>query len=217
MAARDMTAPVHMLDEKEIKKMFDCDGLRPLFSNIDSHIDRLIKTLEEQYAIFDARLALKTRLVIRSPPLELGVSWDPHWNLPYIPATMLRDALLAVARQTFTKCLGIKDFGTLEEPSSVVVLDAYPIQCPYGRSLLTVDYIEEEKGVSELDEPKRLPMLTVSSNTAFRIVVVVKKGALNCTEDELFEELYLLIRIALKRGIGALTTLGYGTFDINSI
>jgi CRISPR-associated protein Cmr6 len=203
---------------REVEKMLSCDDLRPLFSNVDGHIDRLIKALEERYvAIFDARLALKTRLVIRNPPLEHGVLWDPRWNLPYVPATMLRDALLSVARQTFTKCLGIKDFGTPEEPSSAVVLDAYPIQCPRGRSLLAVDYVEEERGISELDEPKRLPILTVSSGAVFRIVVVVKKGALSCTEEELFKELYRLIRIALKRGVGALTALGYGAFDVSSI
>ncbi len=214
---------IHMLNHenaarREIEEMFNCDNLRPLFRDIDSRIDSLLKTLGEhrQYtAIFDARLALKTRLIIRSPPLEHGASWDPQWNLPYIPATMIKDVLQSAAG-IFTKCINVNDFGTLDKPSSIVILDAYPIQCPYGRSLVTVDYIEEE-GVSELDEPKRLPVLTVTSGTAFRIVLLIKEGALNCTEDSLFNELYLLVRIALRRGIGALTSLGYGVFDIRSI
>jgi len=212
-----MTAPANLeIDKREIEKTFNCDDLKPLFSNVDSHIDRLIKILEEKYAvIFDARLALKTRLVVRSPPLELGVPWDPQWNLPYIPATVLRDALQFATKQIITKCFGI--IGTLEEQSSVAVLDAYPIHCPYGSSLLTADYVEVERGVSELDEPEKLSILTVSSGTAFRIVVLVAKRALSCTEEELFKELYRLVKIALKRGIGALTSLGYGTFDVNSI
>ncbi len=221
-----MNTPVNLervrYDEKvkqEIKRMFDCDGLRPLFSNVDGYVDRLIKALEEhkQYTvIFDARLALKTRLIIRSPPFEPGASWDPRWNLPYIPAVMLRDALQSATMQIAAKCLGVKDFGTPEEPSSIVVLDAYPIQCPRGRSLVAIDYIEEE-GVSELNEPERLPVLAVSSGTAFRVVLFAKKGAFDCTEDKLFSELYLLTMIALKRGIGTLTSLGYGVFDIRSI
>jgi CRISPR/Cas system CMR subunit Cmr6 (Cas7 group RAMP superfamily) len=211
-----MTVPANLeIDKREIEKTFNCDGLKPLLSNVDSHIDRLIKILEERYAvIFDARLALKTRLVVRSPPLELGVPWDQQWNLPYIPATVLRDALQFATKQIITKCFGT--IGTLEEQSSVAVLDAYPIQCPYGSSLLTADYVEAD-GVSELDEPEKLPIITVSSGTVFRIVVLRAKRALSCTEEELFKELYRLVKIALKRGIGALTTLGYGTFDVNSI
>ncbi len=211
---------IHMLKRKaarqEIEKMFNCDDLRPLFNNVDSYVDRLIKALEEQYVpIFDAWLALKTRLIIRSPPLELGVPWDPQWNLPYIPAAMIRDALQSAAG-IFTKCIRVNDFGTLEKPSSIVVLDAYPIQCPYGCSLVTVDYIEKE-GVSELDELERLPVLAVSSNTAFRIVLLVKKGVFDCTEDKLFDEVYRLVKITLGRGIGMLTSLGYGTFDVGSM
>jgi CRISPR-associated protein Cmr6 len=201
------------------KNAFNCDDLRPLFDNVNSYVDRLIKALEEQYVtIFDARLALKTRLVTRlsNSPLELGVTWDPRWNLPYIPAVMLRDALQFATMQIITRCLGVKDFGTPEELSSVVVLDAYPIHCPRSRSLLTIDYVEVD-GISELDEPKRTPVLAVSSGVAFRIVLLAKKGALDCTEDKLFDEVCRLIKIALRRGIGALTSLGYGAFDVGSI
>jgi CRISPR-associated protein Cmr6 len=203
---------------QEIERMFNCDGLRLLFSSIENYMDRVIEALEEHgyTTIFDGRLALKTRLIIhlRNLPLELSVPWDPYWNLPYIPAATLRDALKAAAQQISTNCR--VDFGTLETPSTIAVLDAYPVQCPCCQSLVTVDYVEEE-GMCELSGIKQLPILTVSSNTAFRIVLLVRKENLSCPEDKFLDALYLLIKIALKRGVGALTSLGYGAFNINAI
>jgi CRISPR-associated protein Cmr6 len=204
----------------EIERAFRCEALMPLFRAIDSHMDRVVKALDAlgYAAIYDRRLGLMTRLAIhlRSPytsPLELGISWDPYWNLPYIPATSLKGAIRSSASRT--NCL--KDLGTLEEASSVVVLDAYPILCPHGRSLVTVDiinphYREVEREVSEVESsPTPLAMLTVASGSAFRIAILAtKRKRPACAEEELSR----LVSEALRRGIGAKTSLGYGMFNV---
>jgi len=204
----------------EIERAFRCEALMPLFRAVDSHVDRVVKALEAlgYAAIYDSRLSLMTRLAIhlRSPytsPLELGISWDPYWNLPYIPATSLKGAIRSSASRT--NCL--KDLGTLEEASSVVVLDAYPILCPRDRSLVTVDiinphYREVEGEVSEVESsPTPLAMLTVASGTAFRIAILAtKRKRPACAEETLSR----LVSEALRRGIGAKTSLGYGMFNV---
>jgi len=204
----------------EIERAYRCEALMPLFRAVDSHMDRVVKALEAlgYAAIYDRRLGLMTRLAIhlRSPytsPLELGISWDPYWNLPYIPATSLKGAIRSTAELTRTNCL--KDLGTLEEASSVVVLDAYPILCPRDRSMITVDiinphYREVEGEVSEIESsPTPLAMLTVANGTAFRIAILAtKRKRLACAEETLSR----LVSEALRRGIGAKTSLGYGIF-----
>jgi len=204
----------------EIERAFRCEALTSLFRAVDSHVDWVVKALEAlgYAAIYDRRLGLMTRLAIhlRSPytsPLELGTSWDPYWNLPYIPATSLKGAIRSSAGRT--NCL--KDLGTLEEASSVVVLDAYPILCPHGRSLVTVDiinphYREVEGEVSEVESsPTPLAMLTVASGTAFRITILAtKRKRPACAEEALSR----LVSEALRRGIGTKTSLGYGMFNV---
>ena len=203
----------------EIERAFSCEALTPLFRAVDSHVERAVKALEElgYAAIYNRNLGLMTRLAIhlRSPytsPLELGTSWDPYWNLPYIPATSLKGAIRSTAELTRTACL--RDLGTLGEASSVVVLDAYPILCPRGRSLVTVDiinphYREVEGEVSEVESsPTPLAMLTVTSGTAFRIAILATRRRPACTEEALSR----LVSEALRRGIGAKTSLGYGVF-----
>ena len=198
---------------EEIEKAFKCEALMSLFKTIDSYVDKAVKALEEQgYAIIhDRRLALKTRLVLYFRGFELP--WDPYWNVPYLPASMIAEALRLAAWRIGRQCFSVKDLGTLEEKSPIAVLDAYPIFCPHSHSMIVADYIEEE-GMCELDTPRRLPMLTIATNTVFRFVIV-KKERLSCPEDKLFDELYLALRIALRRGIGALLPLGYGIFDVD--
>jgi CRISPR-associated protein Cmr6 len=203
----------------EIERAFSCEALTPLFQAVDGHVERAVKALEElgYAAIYNRNLGLMTRLAIhlRNPytsPLELGTSWDPYWNLPYIPATSLKGAIRSTAELARTACL--KDLGTLEEASSVVVLDAYPILCPRGRSLVTVDiinphYREVEGKASEVESsPTPLAMLTVTSGTAFRIAILATRRRPACTEEALSR----LVSEALRRGIGAKTSLGYGVF-----
>jgi len=208
----------------EMERAFSCEALTPLFRAVDNHVERVVKALEElgYTAIYNRNLGLTSRLAIhlRSPytsPLELGTSWDPYWNLPYIPATSLKGAIRSTAELTGSSCL--KDLGTLGEASSVVVLDAYPVLCPRGRSLITVDivnphYREAEGKVSEVESsPAPLAMLTVTSGTAFRIVVLAARRRPACGEEALSR----IVSEALRRGIGAKTSLGYGIFKVSTI
>jgi CRISPR/Cas system CMR subunit Cmr6 (Cas7 group RAMP superfamily) len=199
----------------EIERAFRCEALVPLFRAIETHVDRVVKALEENgYTVaYDGRLGLMTRLAMHSPytsPLELIIPWHHFWNVPYIPASMLKQSIELAIKSFINRC-SIRDFGTLEEEEApIAILDAYPVQCPHDRNLFTVDYVLLDN-FGGWDE---VPILTISRGTAFRIVLMRKDKAdleNRCTEDELLR----ILRIALHKGIGALRELGYGIFDVD--
>ena len=224
---------------RELVNAYRCDNIKDLLTSVDNHMNYVVESLKKlgYEVVFKGDMALITRLAInlRHPytePLEPGISWDPYWNLPYIPSSSLRGAIRAIAENAKSPC--VKAFGDTEESSTIVILDSYPIYCPSGKSLLTLDiinphYREVEGEISEVESsPTPLTMLTVSTGVAFRVIVLVARSRLttrcskasgnyvyvgkNCEEACTTNELRNIVIQALKEGIGAKTALGYGTF-----
>jgi CRISPR-associated protein Cmr6 len=225
----------------ELRDAYKCDNIRDLLINVAKHMDYVAKSLEElgYQVIFRGDMVLMSRLAInlRHPytePLEPGISWDPYWNLPYIPSSSLKGAIRAIAENTKSPC--VRAFGNTEESSTIVVLDSYPTYCPGGKSLLTLDiinphYSEVEGKVSEVESsPTPLTMLTVSTGVAFRVIILTARNRLttrcnkvskdyvyvnkDCKEACTINDLRNIIMQALREGIGAKTALGYGAFRI---
>jgi CRISPR-associated protein Cmr6 len=225
----------------ELVNAYKCENVRDLLANVAKHMDYVAKSLEElgYEVVFRGDMALMSRLAInlRHPytePLEPGISWDPYWNLPYIPSSSLKGAIRAIAENTRSPCT--KAFGDTEESSTIVVLDSYPTYCPGGKSLLTLDiinphYREVEGEISEVESsPTPLTMLTVSTGVAFRVIVLVARNRLttrcskasgnhvyvgkNCEEACTTNDLRNIVMQTLREGIGAKTALGYGAFRI---
>jgi CRISPR-associated protein Cmr6 len=219
----------------ELRDAYKCDNIRDLLINVAKHMDYVAKSLEElgYQVIFRGDMALMSRLAInlRHPytePLEPGISWDPYWNLPYIPSSSLKGAIRAIAENTKLPC--VRAFG------NIVILDSYPTYCPGGKSLLTLDiinphYSEVEGKVSEVESsPTPLTMLTVSTGVAFRVIILAARNRLttrcskvsgnhvyvgkNCEETCTTDDLRKIVMQALREGIGAKTALGYGEFRI---
>jgi len=225
----------------ELRDAYKCDNIRDLLINVAKHMDYVAKSLEElgYQVIFRGDMVLMSRLAInlRHPytePLEPGISWDPYWNLPYIPSSSLKGAIRAIAENTKSPC--VRAFGNTEESSTIVVLDSYPTYCPGDKSLLTLDiinphYSEVEGKVSEVESsPTPLTMLTVSTGVAFRVIILTARNRLttrcnkvskdyvyvnkDCKEACTINDLRNIIMQALREGIGAKTALGYGAFRI---
>jgi CRISPR-associated protein Cmr6 len=225
----------------ELVNAYKCENVRDILANVTKHMDYVAKSLEElgYEVVFRGDMALMSRLAInlRHPytePLEPGISWDPYWNLPYIPSSSLKGAIRAIAENTKSPCT--KAFGDTEESSTIVILDSYPTYCPSGKSLLTLDiinphYREVEGEISEVESsPTPLTMLTVSTGVAFRVIVLVARNRLttrcskasgnhvyvgkNCEEACTTDDLRKIVMQALKEGIGAKTALGYGAFGV---
>jgi len=223
----------------ELVNAYKCENVRDLLANVAKHMDYVAKSLEElgYEVVFRGDMTLMSRLAInlRHPytgPLEAGISWDPYWNLPYIPSSSLKGAIRAIAENTRPHCT--KAFGDTEESSTIVVLDSYPTYCPGGKSLLTLDiinphYREVEGEISEVESsPTPLTMLTVSTGVAFRVIVLVARNRLttrcnkapkdyvyvnkDCKEACTTDDLKGILMQALMEGIGAKTALGYGAF-----
>jgi len=225
----------------ELVNAYKCENIGDLLANVDKHMDYVTKSLEElgYEVIFRGKMALMSRLAInlRHPytePLEPGISWDPYWNLPYIPSSSLKGAIRAIAENTKSPC--VRAFGDTEESSTIVVLDSYPTYCPGGKSLLTLDiinphYREIEGEISEVESsPTPLTMLTVSTGVAFRVIILAARNRLttrcskvsgnhvyvgkNCEKACTTDDLRKIVMQALREGIGAKTALGYGAFRI---
>ncbi|WP_291765807.1 type III-B CRISPR module RAMP protein Cmr6, partial [Caldivirga sp. UBA161] len=231
---------------RELTEVYKCSNINDTLSKVSRHIDTVAKALEGlgYVTLINTNVVLLTRLAIGfnnpyTEPLEPAISWDPYWNLPYIPASSLKGAMRSVAHNNKSQCLNA--FGAQDESSSIIILDAYPVYCPQGKSLLTLDilnphYRETEGEVSEVQSrPTPLPFLTISRGVGLKVVVMVARSRIrerlkgkcsdkdisnyvyakaNCKEACTGEEFRKIIIEALQSGIGAKTALGYGIFNI---
>ncbi len=245
---KDMLNARNSEDMRGLTEAYKCSNINDTLSKVSKHIDTVVEALEGlgYVTLIKKNVVLLTRLAIGlnnpyTEPLEPAISWDPYWNLPYIPASSLKGAMRAVAYNNKSPCLSA--FGTQNESSTVIVLDAYPVYCPRERGLLTLDilnphYRETEGEVSEVQsKPTPLPFLTISRGVGLKVVVMAAKNRIrerliegkcgskdagdyiytnaNCDKVCTRREFERIITDALEGGIGAKTALGYGVFNIH--
>ncbi|MGC8570305.1 MAG: type III-B CRISPR module RAMP protein Cmr6 [Caldivirga sp.] len=232
---------------RELTEAYRCSSINDTLNKVSRYIDTVAKALEDlgYVTLINANVVLLTRLAVGlsnpyTEPLEPAISWDPYWNLPYIPASSLKGSMRAIAHNSKNPC--INAFGMQNESSTIITLDAYPVYCPQNRSLLTLDvlnphYRETEGEVSEAQsKPTPLPFLTVSRGVGFKIVVMVARNRIKerlikgkCSEEDTSDYVYTntnckkactkkeiegIVMETLRNGIGAKTALGYGAFNI---
>lgn len=208
-----------------LKKGYSKDKVAGLLKKVESETELVIKGYRElgYEVVVDARFKLRTRLLVgvgdpyTSRVFNVGISWHPYYNIPYIPSSSLRGALRAASKY---KGVCVEDFGKAGdggagEASSIVVLDSYPVDCDshlLDVDIITPHYREPEGRVSEVEaRPTPIPFLTVSPGTVFRFVILGSaRGGPGCGR----EEVYNLLKFALKNGLGAKTSLAYGRFRV---
>lgn len=158
----------------------------------------------------------------RSPfmPLEIGLAWHPYLNLPYIPASSLKGALRSyMERSGRRSCgLGVEELlGTKESVSRLVFFDALPVGC--RRALIEADVLTphypEVQGVIDEARVKPNPIVfpVVAGGVRFRFVIGVRDvdpSTLAC----LINELSGLLGEAFEYGLGAKTSIGYGSVKV---
>lgn len=196
------------------------------------------------YEVRDVEVKLKSRGLFGTGSnfgkliFEVGLSFDPILNVPYIPSSSLKGAVRAsyfiILRQ---RGYSEKDaesecdllFGSCSVGASLVgFTDAYPIQAGENEYILYPDIMTPHyKDVdTELDvNPTVISFLTIAPGTHFRFFVFLRKfdgckvdnRSILRTPEPKEKDLGLLdlsLLLALKMGIGAKTMLGYSTFDI---
>ncbi|AET32462.1 type III-B CRISPR module RAMP protein Cmr6 [Pyrobaculum ferrireducens] len=166
--------------------------------------------------VYRFEFTLETRLVIHTKwpylPLEIGISWHPIFNIPYIPATSLKGALRATFPNSLCELDKTALFGEQSEEGKLTVFDAYPVK---WEKLVEPDVItphyKEVSGVIHEAAADPIPLVfpAIPPGVTFAFIIGVKSHGLG---SECVTELFNAVRDALRLGVGAKTAIGYGIF-----
>ncbi|MEM2371304.1 MAG: RAMP superfamily CRISPR-associated protein [Thermofilaceae archaeon] len=171
------------------------------FSQVQKHLERVREALLlNGYSLKVCRMVTTTRTVVGAGgsfgkvPFELGLSFDPILNVPYIPASSLKGAFRHALEELRGKDLARLLFGEEGEVGVVGVTDAYPVgvvselqgrsgrgaaarllepdvlspHYPETKKLETELYPETKKLETELDvEPKPVVFAAIAPGVVF--------------------------------------------------
>lgn len=207
----------------KIRMAFKCGKIKKLLDKAYEYTRLIIESLQGTNThVVLLRGELVTRLVIhmRSPqmPLEIGLSWDPYLNLPYIPSTTLKGVVRSYFEANNIR-IGEYDsnklFGSNLSEGLVIFYDSYPISCNdelIHPEVLTPHYREVEGKISEVEvAPTPIVYPTVAPGTIFYIPIAIK------IESKNIPLLVDAIARALEKGIGAKTAIGYGYMRVTRL
>ena len=206
--------------------------LKILLDRANKKMDYIKDALHQMnYSILDIPVRTVSKLIIGMSDeffgkqiYDVGLTWDPYLNLPYIPASSLKGAFRAylyLKRITINDRVAEKLLGTTERVSYIVFTDSYPISLG-SRSLLTPEvttpiYREIEGRIYEsLAEPVPIIYPVINKDVTFRIIVGIKPEKVIKNEKD--RQIASKLRVSLSRylldmlryGIGAKTLIGYG-------
>ncbi|MFN3805278.1 MAG: type III-B CRISPR module RAMP protein Cmr6 [Pyrobaculum sp.] len=173
---------------------------------------------------------------------EVGLSFDPVFNVPYIPGSTLKGAFRSALEELAGEEEAERVFGSSKVGMGLVgVTDAYPVEARdrlFEPDVLTPHYPGVE---TELDvRPKPIQFLTIAPGVKFRCYIYYNKGLLARpgrsikTSDEpgpnvdihvgdmgsvkvAAKDLPLVdkaVLYAFARGVGAKTSVGYSRFKL---
>jgi len=189
-------------------------------------------------------MQLKYRALLRASsdfayiPFEVGLSFDPFLCVPYIPASSIKGAVRAAWRKIEEKNLD-KGFEEKEEDKifgkggfdgsigTVIFSDALPTKPGKKGFILYPDIITphySKGGEDVFDEtqasPTPIPHLSIAPETVFSFVIAIPKRTADINKEEarkIFRRVLMATNVALKLGIGARTSVGYGVFELRSL
>lgn len=191
-------------------------------------VRRVSEIYESSQKLFCSTLLLEVethnRLLVhtRSPfmPLEIGVAWHPYFNLPYIPASTLKGVLKAYMESYNKELCGLSAgdlLGTKESESRLVFFDAFPVSCKKAlleADVLTPHYPEVQGVVDEARvRPNPITFPVIADGVRFRFIVGIRNDSSSkilCIIKKLPE----LLKETFDRGLGAKTSIGYGTVRV---
>jgi len=148
-------------------------------------------------------------------PFEVGLNFDPILNMPYILGSSIKGAVRAAFNTYFKENKDIEDklFGDTSV-GLVRFSDAYPISLGRYGLLLYPDVITPHYSNAK-DEltvtPNPIVYLTIAPETKFIFYVYWRKNSLSNSEKYMLK---LALLLALARGIGARTSVGYSSFKV---
>lgn len=141
---------------------------------------------------------------------DIGLSFHPILNLPYIPGSTVKGATRSAFRNLGNNKEDEERYFGNKSSGELFFADAYPIASE--KSILWPDIVNPHskgKTIFREDEvnPVPIPHLTVPIGTAFRFLI-------GCGPDTKYKDLLSAFFLACKMGLGARRNIGYGIFDI---
>lgn len=162
---------------------------------------RNVKTKVLQYYIeTDGPLTIARSGGMGIIPFEIGIAFDWLLNVPYIPGSSIKGSM----RRSL-------DGGSTRRKDFFTVYDAYPVETSTGYLLVPEVITPHYKDVeTELDvKPNPLVHLVVPPGVVFRVIISIDE---DCKRN--LESIKNAFRSALRRGIGAKTSVGYSYFRL---
>jgi CRISPR-associated protein Cmr6 len=181
----------------ELYKEFECNKIKDLINNVTTYVNIVSSYYNEilskkKYVSNTYIMTIKTPLLVHTHnpymPINIGLSWHPIFNLPYIPSTTIK---------------GVLNRYLLDE-KDLIILDSFPVSCKFR---LIVPQVITPHYVNEFSEhkinPTPLIFPAIAPGVGFNLTIFSKKKIEK--ED---------INKALFYGLGAKTSIGYGFVEI---
>ncbi|RLE64439.1 MAG: type III-B CRISPR module RAMP protein Cmr6 [Thermoprotei archaeon] len=187
----------------------------------DSYFEELMEALKSFCkSVWNVEMRLVTRGIIGMGEsfgllaFEVGLSFHPLFNVPYIPASSIKGAIRSACEELGYVNEAKKLFGDQRIAGIIGFTDAFPVKKEkyiLYPDVTTPHYPNVE---TELEvNPNPVVHLSIAPRTVFRFLVYAK--------DHINQRLnYVLLTsmlYALSRGIGARTSNGYSLFEPSRI
>ncbi len=200
-------------------------------------LDKVNKHLDEVKAAYSSLglfvIDLKAKLTYRTvvgasssfgqPAFEIGLSFDPILNVPYIPGSTIKGTVksaTSVLKEGINDEL-MKDLFGDDSVGRLDFADAYPVEGGVNGYILIPDvltphYSKGGEDILKEDQvtPTPIPFLSIAPKTKFRFLIADR---MQKDDQSFLKTLLKAVVVAFSLGIGAKTSLGYGTLDLECI
>lgn len=199
------------------KFLQDANNNNRLIRDLNKRRHSLISSLEkDNYFVVSRDLKLDGKLAIglgQPSVYETSLNLDFIYGVPFIPASTMKGLMRSWAINKYPDLDTEKVLGEQDERGCILILDSYPVgKLDMDLDVMNphyVDYFTSDGGTPPTDDMNPNPItFPIVKNTAFQFTLLSKSmdtAGLNKWMDILEEAL-------VYNGIGAKTSVGYGTF-----
>ncbi|WP_016730750.1 type III-B CRISPR module RAMP protein Cmr6 [Saccharolobus islandicus] len=213
---------IYNLKKRQIAELLSIN-YKPNFYELRNATNNTKEILEKlKYSLIDIKIKTSSKTFIGVSTqfgftiFESGISFDPIFNAPYIPASEIKGILRSLVKEEQDMKLAEKLFGTENNEGILMITDAYPISAEHSiflPEIITPHYTSEVKQETEVN-PNPVILLAIAPGVTFEFLVYYKNQSLDDKEKEIIKNLIFKMS---KEGIGAKTTLGFSQFKVSEI
>jgi len=197
------------------------------FSLVNKHLNQIKQAYSSlKFPILDLEAKLTYKGLVGASSsfgqlaFDVGLSFDPLLNVPYIPGSSIKGAVKAASilkkvipdNELLEELFGNDSVGRLD------FSDAYPVEGGVKGYILIPDVLTphySKRGEDILGEDQVMPtpisFLSIAPATRFRFLIADRAQK---ADQSFLETLPKAVAVAFSLGIGAKTALGYGTFEL---